>query len=126
MGHRVSSRGLIGRDDARRVVEGLLDLAGSGDPRIALVAGEAGIGKTRLLGELEALAAERAGLVLHGESIEFGGEELPYAPVVAALRDLPREWAAEALAAFPQEARDALGTLMPQGLQARAAEPLRF
>jgi len=82
----------------------MLDLAAQGRPRLALVAGEAGIGKTQLVGELETRARERGFIVLHGESIEFGGDELPYAPVVAALRDLPDDWAADALDAMPAEA----------------------
>ena len=49
--------------------------------------GEAGVGKTRLAQELERRARERGFLVLHGESIEFGGEAFPFAPLVAALRD---------------------------------------
>jgi DNA-binding CsgD family transcriptional regulator len=112
---RVSSARVVGRDDAREVLERLLELAASGRPRLGLVAGEAGIGKTRLLTELEALARERGFLVLHGESIEFGGDELPYAPVVAALRDLPGDWAAQALEG---EAYETLGALLPRGLRA--------
>ena len=122
---RVSSRELIGREAAREAVRDLLDLAAQGRPRLALVAGEAGIGKTRLLGELETLARERGVLVLHGESIEFGGDELPYAPLVAALRDLPKDWAAEALEALPPEARDALLALLPGALQAPGQAAVR-
>ncbi|MEA2132498.1 MAG: hypothetical protein QOC68_407 [Solirubrobacteraceae bacterium] len=125
MGPRVSSRAVIGREDAHGVVESLLELAAAGRARLALVAGEAGIGKTRLVGDLEVLARERGFVVLHGESVEFGGDELPYAPVVAALRDLPEDWAAEALEALPREARDELGALLPRAL-APSEAPARF
>src|SRR3954451_14839561 len=120
IGSRVSSSGLIGRDPAREVLAGLLDLAAAGQPRIALVVGEAGIGKTRLLAELEARAGERGFVVLHGEAVEFGGDELPYAPVVGALRQLPRAGAAGALEPLPGEAREALGALLPPALQRSA------
>ncbi len=126
MGARVSSRAVIGRADAREAVARLLELAADGQPRLALVAGEAGIGKTRLVGELESQARARGFLVLHGESVEFGGDELPYAPVVAALRDLPGEWAAGALDALPAEARVELGALLPRTLPAAPAAPARF
>jgi DNA-binding CsgD family transcriptional regulator/tetratricopeptide (TPR) repeat protein len=126
LGPPVSSRGIIGRDRAREAVEGILDLAADGHPRLGLVAGEAGIGKTRLVGDLEALARERGFHVLHGESVEFGGDELPYAPVVAALRDLPIGWAAEALDALPVEAREELAALLPRALPAPSGTPARF
>jgi DNA-binding CsgD family transcriptional regulator/tetratricopeptide (TPR) repeat protein len=126
LGPRVSSRAVIGRDDAREVVEGLLERAAEGCARLGLVGGEAGIGKTRLVGGLEVRARERGFAVLHGESVEFGGDELPYAPVVAALRDLPDGWAAEDLDALPGEARAELGALLPRALPAPAEAPARF
>ena len=53
-----------------------------------LVAGEAGIGKTRLASEL-AVLAENAGFdVLVGRSIDLVGTELPYQPFLHALRPL--------------------------------------
>ena len=125
MGPRVSSRAIIGRDDAREALQGLLELAATGRPRLGLVAGEAGIGKTRLVGELEAHARERGFLVLHGECVEFGGDELAYAPVVAALRDLPAGWAAAALDGLAPEARAELGALLPPALAGPSA-PARF
>jgi len=55
------------------------------------VAGESGVGKTRLLAELQRRADEDGALVLSGEAIDLGGDsELPYLPLVAALRPLAR------------------------------------
>ena len=45
-----------------------------GAAAVVLISGEAGIGKTRLVAEVEATA--RGVRVLHGECVEFGGEEL--------------------------------------------------
>ena len=59
-------------------------------------------------------ARSRGFLVLHGEAIEFGGEEFAYAPLVAALRDLPAEWTTQALGGLPPEARAALAALLPR------------
>ena len=79
---------------------------------MALVSGEAGIGKTRLVAELEARAD--GWLVLHGECLEFGGGEVAYAPVVAALRDLPAEWLQTYLGERSGEARAALAAVFPR------------
>jgi DNA-binding CsgD family transcriptional regulator/tetratricopeptide (TPR) repeat protein len=60
----------------------------AGTGATVLVAGEAGIGKTRLASEL-ANRARAAGFdVLLGRSIDLVGTELPYAPFVEALRPL--------------------------------------
>ena len=110
MGPRVSSRAVIGRDVPLRALGDALAAAVGGSPSVALVAGEAGIGKTRLVQEVEAAASGFT--VLHGECVEFGGEELAYAPVVAALRDA--DWAAEYLDGLPAEARGALAAVLPR------------
>ena len=122
MGPRVSSRESVGREHTRALVEGMLEHAARGLPRVCLVAGEAGIGKTRLVGDLEGSAREAGFLVLHGESVEFGGDDLPYAPVVAALRDLPGAWLPDALDALPDEVRDELGALLPRTAQPSSEE----
>ena len=58
--------------------------AGSG--ATVLVAGEAGIGKTRLATELASRARDAGFDVLIGRSIDVIGTELPYQPIVEALR----------------------------------------
>jgi DNA-binding CsgD family transcriptional regulator/tetratricopeptide (TPR) repeat protein len=61
-------------------------LAGRG--ATALVAGEAGIGKTRLASELSDRARAEGFEVLRGRSIDLVGTELPYQPFVDALGPL--------------------------------------
>ena len=90
---RVSSQIIIGRDEELRLLDDALGAATGGQPRMVALAGEAGVGKTRLADELAARARERGFTVLHGECVEFGGEEFAYAPLVAALRDVPDAWA---------------------------------
>ena len=111
---RVSSQTTIGRDAQLNLLEQVLASASDGEARIVVLSGEAGVGKTRLVDELEALARERGFTVLHGETVEFGGEGFPYAPLVAALRDLPTAWLAGALHELDPERRDALATLLPR------------
>jgi DNA-binding CsgD family transcriptional regulator/tetratricopeptide (TPR) repeat protein len=107
---RVSSQTIIGRDAQLCLLDDVLAAATAGDPRIIVLAGEAGVGKTRLIGELEARARGRGFLVLHGESVEFGGEAFPYAPLVAALRDVP----GDLVQALDADDRDILATLLPR------------
>ena len=58
-------------------------------PTLVLLGGESGVGKTRLVDELERrLSGEM--LVLRGEAVEQGDSELPYSPLLNALRPLVR------------------------------------
>src|SRR4051812_36366258 len=50
---------IVGRDDLLRLAERRLDEAKSGKGQFLLISGEAGIGKSRLLGAIRQLAAER-------------------------------------------------------------------
>jgi DNA-binding CsgD family transcriptional regulator len=75
-----------GRELAR--LEHALDVARAGSGASALVTGEAGIGKSRLVSELSARAQDAGFEVLLGRSIDFVGTELPYQPFVDALRPL--------------------------------------
>jgi hypothetical protein len=54
-------------------------------PAMVLLAGDAGVGKTRLLVELADRARERGVQVLIGGCLELGDVGLPYVPIVAAL-----------------------------------------
>lgn len=107
----MSSRAIVGRDGPLHALAGALDDAAAGAPRLTLIAGEPGVGKTRLAGELEARARDAGFLILHGESLAFGGEEFPYAPVVAALRGLPLD---DELDELDPDARAALAALLPR------------
>lgn len=67
--------------------------AASGRPALVLLGGDSGVGKTRLVGELEARLGgdeETETLVLRGEGVEQGDGELPYAPLLSALRPVIR------------------------------------
>lgn len=61
--------------------------ARAGASRLALLHGEAGVGKSRLVEELCRLVAVQGGLVLRGRCYEFSGP-VPYQPIAAALQQL--------------------------------------
>ncbi len=107
----ISSR-LIGRDDELATLVEAVREADACRPTLAFVAGESGVGKSRLLSELARQAREDGARVLSGECVELGDGELPYAPLVGALRPLVR---AEdpALLELPAAARHELAALLP-------------
>ena len=108
----VSSR-LIGRDEELATLVAAVHEAGEGRPALAFVAGESGVGKSRLLSELARRAREECGArVLSGECVELGDGELPSAPLVGALR--PRVRAGDpGLLELPAAARHELAALLP-------------
>jgi class 3 adenylate cyclase/tetratricopeptide (TPR) repeat protein len=69
----------VGRDDAMTTLERALAAARAGRGQVALIVGEAGMGKSRLLREFR----ERAGEVtwLEGDCISFG-QSIPFLPIV--------------------------------------------
>jgi predicted ATPase len=58
-------------------------------PSAVLVVGEAGVGKTRLVGEFIAQARRDGALVLAGACLDLGDGTAPFAPLAEALRSLP-------------------------------------
>ena len=76
---------LVGRDAEREALLATYRAAGK-DGRLAVVEGEAGIGKTRLAAELTAAASAEGGVVLAAHCHDDEAR-LPYAPVVELLRE---------------------------------------
>src|SRR5919108_41669 len=75
---------LVGRDGAMdRLLATIAEVRSDGRGQLALVGGEPGAGKTRLLAELARRADERGCLVLYGQCDEEAS--VPYQPVVQAL-----------------------------------------
>jgi class 3 adenylate cyclase len=84
----------VGRDFELSWLEGRLHDSIRGRPGFCLVSGDAGIGKTRLVRELRAIA-ERAGMRIHaGRCLE--GLRLSYRPLASLLEDLGSEPGGEA------------------------------
>jgi DNA-binding CsgD family transcriptional regulator/tetratricopeptide (TPR) repeat protein len=83
---RIASPVFVGRGQELQRLQDLLDSARSGVVSAAIVGGEAGVGKTRLLAEVRG-RAEAAGLrFLSGACVDLGDGARPYDPFVAALR----------------------------------------
>ncbi|MER5418766.1 helix-turn-helix transcriptional regulator [Streptosporangium roseum] len=86
----------------------VLDSAAAGLAGVALVGGDAGIGKTRLVTELGERAKAAGFAVLVGQCAELG-DALPYLPLADALRSARGELRAAI------DARPVLGRLLPGG-----------
>jgi DNA-binding SARP family transcriptional activator len=94
--------GVVGRALELGRLEQALDDATAGHGTTALVAGSAGIGKTRLVGELAERARRRGVTVLTGRCIDLVGAALPYFPLVEAFRPLRDTRALEGLQECPR------------------------
>nr|MDP9238935.1 protein kinase [Chloroflexota bacterium] len=79
----------VGRGEEMEQLKDALDGALSGKAALIFVAGEPGIGKTRLAEEFAVYAGLRGAHVLSGRAYE-GGSSLPYTPFVEALRQYTR------------------------------------
>jgi predicted ATPase len=77
----------VGRADELSRIAALRAEAVAGVPTAVLVGGDAGVGKTRLIGEIIAEADADGFLVLLGHCVYLGGETMPYAPIVEILRE---------------------------------------
>ena len=77
---------LVGRNADLDVLTGLLGTAAAGQSVVALLSGDAGIGKTRLAAELAATARGRGFTVLLGRCAELA-DAIPYLPLADALRN---------------------------------------
>src|SRR2546423_4754320 len=83
---RVALSPFIGRATEQAELQKRLNAAISGECQFIIVSGEPGVGKTRLLDELESLARARKLLVLHGRSIEQDGA-FPYQGFCEAIQE---------------------------------------
>ncbi|HEY4825245.1 MAG TPA: AAA family ATPase [Solirubrobacteraceae bacterium] len=113
MPERAWSSTFVGREAALAGLEDALEDAIEGRPRVVFVAGDSGVGKTRLVSEFAALARDRGARVLSGDCLELGEGELPYAPLVAVLRSLVRD-GDPVLEQLPEFARSELAALLPE------------
>lgn len=104
---------LVARGRQLALIDAAVRDAESGDPRFVVLAGDAGVGKTRIM---EHVAGERAAAgarVLRGGCVELGAEGLPLAPVTAILRALVTEIGPDGLDALLPGAAD-LRRLLPE------------
>ncbi|MEV5747998.1 AAA family ATPase [Actinoallomurus sp. NPDC052308] len=111
--HEVSPA-FVGRQPEIAVLTDALRRAEAGTPGAVLIGGEAGGGKTRLVGEFVD-RVRREALVLTGACLQLSTVGFPYAPFTAALRQLVREaGAAEIAALMPRDGARDLARLLPE------------
>jgi predicted ATPase len=113
MAGEFQSATFIGRAVESRRLDALLERAEQGSPQVVLLAGDAGIGKTRLLLALADRARQRGTRVLMGASVELGDIGLAYLPVVDALRELADDPEDARLLAGAAMTAPGLGRLLP-------------
>jgi DNA-binding CsgD family transcriptional regulator/tetratricopeptide (TPR) repeat protein len=110
--NRCTSPELIGRERELEELAEALERARAGVAGTAFVTGEAGVGKTRLVREFAERATGEGARVLIGECLALAEGELPFAPLVGALRPLIRELPPGELEAI--HGHEELGRLLPE------------
>src|SRR6266536_248430 len=78
---------IVGREPHLEALERAIEQVAAGRGQVVLVAGEAGVGKSRLVAEAKQRAAGRSLLNLQGNCFE-PDRSLPYAPIADLLRAL--------------------------------------
>jgi ATP/maltotriose-dependent transcriptional regulator MalT len=110
---RVSSPVLIGRSSELERLRAALERTSGGQSGTTLIAGEAGVGKTRLIEAVAEPAREDGFVVLTGGCIDLGDGSLPYAPVIEALRGYVGHADPDEIKAVVGHGRPELAHLMP-------------
>ncbi len=112
---RVTSSRFVGRIGELAALERASREAAEQRPVVVLLGGDSGVGKTRLVREFERRMSDSDAedvLVLRGEAVEEADGELPYAPLIGALRPLVRG-RNPALEALGRGTRAQLAALLP-------------
>ncbi len=115
----VASVGLVGRIEELARLETALETTVAGQGCSILIAGEAGIGKTRLVEELADRARSAGALVLTGRCLDLVGSAVPYLAFAEALHPLGCSELTETAARSPATARPAERQLSAADLAAR-------
>jgi ATP/maltotriose-dependent transcriptional regulator MalT len=104
----------VGRRSELALLTGLAQRARAGEAALALIGGEAGVGKSRLAEEFSSQASGAGFTVLTGYCIELGADGLPLAPLVGALRTLARTTPPGELAEVLGPSGRGLARLLPE------------
>jgi DNA-binding CsgD family transcriptional regulator/tetratricopeptide (TPR) repeat protein len=113
----------VGRRDQLAVLGEAQREALTGACVAVVVAGEAGVGKTRFLMEAQQLAIASGMTVANGRCVELSREGVSYAPLVGALRSLTRALDTDQLEVVLGLARPELARLLPELDPAVSADP---
>jgi DNA-binding CsgD family transcriptional regulator len=110
----------VGRVEEATRLEAAFEAAVAGSPQVRIVAGEAGVGKSRLLDEVAARAAGRSARILEGACLPTGDGGPPFAPIVAILRSLARSVPQQLMPALLGPGRADLARLVPELVERQA------
>src|SRR5579875_204180 len=111
---RLSSPVFVGRGEQLATLRAALSRAEAGEAGAVFIGGESGVGKTRLVLEFERFALAAGARFLVGGCVDVGGPELPYAPLLGALRTLVGDVGSEALGEMVGAGGGELGRLLPE------------
>lgn len=109
---------MIGRESDLEALRAELAEASAGSvdagrPRAVVIGGEAGIGKSRLLGEFLA-ESEGAATVLLGRCVDLGSDGAPYAPFAAVVRRLIQQVGLDTVLRAAGPGAGVLSALLPE------------
>ena len=107
----VSSPVTVGREPELEILRRAIEEARAGRPRVVVVSGEAGIGKTRLVAEAASRAPDVR--VARGSGLALGSS-IPYLPFAEMLRGLVQELPEGSVAELLGPARWELAPIMPE------------
>jgi DNA-binding CsgD family transcriptional regulator/tetratricopeptide (TPR) repeat protein len=102
---------LVGRSEELATLLGALDAAADGRAAAVVVGGDAGVGKTRLLSELNDIALSRGLCTIIGHCVDLGDAPPPYLPFSEAFARLNAD--EPELMATLTAAHPAIGRLLP-------------
>src|ERR1700680_1460021 len=104
---------VIGRVQELTTLRLLVDRVHSGQGQVALVSGEAGIGKSRLVAEAKASAGAHGFLLLEGQCFQTDSAS-PYAPLLDLFRAYFARWAPTSLPGTAHSFASTLSRLLPE------------
>ncbi|WP_425310772.1 ATP-binding protein [Ammonicoccus fulvus] len=118
-------RSFVGRGAELEALRQAWSTAVQQRPGLVLVSGEAGIGKSSLVGQLVDGLGTEAGVLL-GQCLAFGAEAVPYAAISQILKSLVARHGADRVREWAGAGHAALGSLVPAlGGDGRVAESQR-
>lgn len=113
MSFSAASAAMVGREAEIAVMRGLFDRVVEGLPLAALIEGEAGIGKSRLLREFGAEVVNRADVHV-GWCLDLGASRTPFGPITGILRSIVTRMGADRVRDELGVGVEALGMLLPE------------
>ena len=102
----------IGRENDLQLLDRLIQQSNDKNGQIALIAGEAGIGKSRFVKEAKVRASERT-LILEGHCFQTESA-LPYAPILEIFRNFITTHSTEEIAQAAESSAPQLVKLLPE------------